>query len=48
MATLRLAETAPEFVRYERMGEIAYSKQQGERFQETASPPTRDCSSAMP
>jgi hypothetical protein len=31
MATLPLAETAPEFVRYERMGEIAYSKQQGER-----------------
>jgi hypothetical protein len=30
MATLPLAETAPEFRRYERLGEIAYSKQQGE------------------
>jgi len=30
MATLPLAETAPEFRRYERIGEIAYSKQQGE------------------
>jgi hypothetical protein len=30
MATLPLAESAPEFRRYERLGEIAYSKQQGE------------------
>ena len=30
MATLPLAETAPEFRRYERLGEIAYSRQQGE------------------
>jgi hypothetical protein len=30
MATLPLAETAPEFRRYERIGEIEYSKQQGE------------------
>jgi hypothetical protein len=30
MATLPLAETAPEFRRYERLGEIAYSQQQGE------------------
>jgi hypothetical protein len=30
MATLPLAENAPEFRRYERLGEIAYSQQQGE------------------
>jgi len=30
MATLPMAETAPEFQRYERLGEIAFSKQQGE------------------
>jgi hypothetical protein len=30
MATLPLAESAPEFRRYERMGEVSYSKQQGE------------------
>jgi 4-amino-4-deoxy-L-arabinose transferase-like glycosyltransferase len=30
MATLPMAESAPEFQRYERIGEIAYSKQQGE------------------
>jgi hypothetical protein len=30
MATLPLAESAPEFRRYERLGEIAYSQQQGE------------------
>jgi hypothetical protein len=30
-ATLPMAEKAPEFQRYERMGEIAYSKAQGER-----------------
>jgi hypothetical protein len=31
MATLPMAETAPEFRRYERLGEIEYSRQQGER-----------------
>jgi len=31
VATLPLAETAPEFQRYKRLGELAYSKQQGER-----------------
>jgi Dolichyl-phosphate-mannose-protein mannosyltransferase len=31
MATLPLAEAAPEFQRYERLGEIAFSKQQGDR-----------------
>ena len=30
MATLPLAETAPEFLRYERIGELEYSRQQGE------------------
>jgi hypothetical protein len=30
-ATLPLAESAPEFQRYEHMGEIAYSRSQGER-----------------
>jgi hypothetical protein len=30
MATLPLAEADPEFQRYERMGEIAFSRQQGE------------------
>jgi hypothetical protein len=31
MATLPLADTDPEFKRYERLGEVAYSKQQGDR-----------------
>jgi hypothetical protein len=31
MATLPMAETAPEFRRYERLGEIEFSSQQGER-----------------
>jgi hypothetical protein len=31
MATLPMAETAPEFRRYERLGEIEFSRQQGER-----------------
>ncbi|HWB31719.1 MAG TPA: hypothetical protein VG714_00950 [Acidobacteriaceae bacterium] len=31
MATLPMAEDAPEFQRYERLGEIAYSREQGER-----------------
>ena len=31
MATLPLAETSPDFQRYKRVGELAYSKQQGER-----------------
>ncbi|HEV2645982.1 MAG TPA: hypothetical protein VGU46_06415 [Acidobacteriaceae bacterium] len=29
-ATLQMAETQPEFQRYKRMGEVAYSRQQGE------------------
>ncbi|NYF77891.1 glycosyltransferase family 39 protein [Granulicella arctica] len=31
MATLSLAENSPDFLRYKRLGEPAYSKQQGER-----------------
>ncbi len=31
MATLPLAETSPDFQRYRRLGELAYSRQQGER-----------------
>ena len=42
MATLPMAETAPEFRRYERLGEIAYSRQQGERAK-APSAPTRIC-----
>ena len=47
MATLPMAETAPEFRRYERLGEIEYSRQQGEQ-RRLPSAPILICSRGTP